>query len=69
MLPGQITPQNEHTIHVDCHRCGNGFEIGFAPMECPKCGSTVQRPVPKAPPPDPLAERFRLAVERAKGNF
>jgi hypothetical protein len=56
-----------------CRACNRQFRIESIPPQCPYCGVVHQSPAPaktdaevKA---DALAARFRLAAERAKGNF
>ena len=64
-----MTPDTRPDQHADCDRCGLRFEVVTVPAECPKCGTTVRRLAGEPKPVDPVAERFRLAAQRAKGNF
>ena len=65
-----MTPENKPANTVACDRCENRFEAELLPAECPQCGTTItRRPPVETKPVDPLAERFRLAVRFAKGNF
>jgi hypothetical protein len=65
-----MTPENPPKGYLDCPRCDNHFEAQSVPAECPQCGTTVTRRTPvEATPAELLAERFRLAARRAKGNF
>ena len=65
-----MTPEIKPANAVVCDRCENHFEAEQLPAECPQCGTTVtRRPPLEAKPVDPRAERFRLAVRFAKGNF
>jgi hypothetical protein len=65
-----MTPENKPANAVLCDRCENRFEAEQLPAECPQCGTTVtRRPPAEAGPADRLAERFRAAVQFAKGNF
>lgn len=58
---------------ITCRACNREFRINSIPPQCLYCGALHQQP----PPPktdaeakaDALAARFRLAAEKAKGNF
>lgn len=57
--------------YVQCERCGHRHEMIEIPQRCPRCGSAggARKGAAGAAPADTQQERFRLAAEKAKGNF
>ena len=61
------TPQG----YYECAACGRRYRSSTIPDRCAMCGA-ASAGKPRAAAGrnvEPITEKFRLAVERAKGNF
>lgn len=58
------------TDQFECPSCGHKYEIVTIPMACPVCAAGAIAPKTEAEnKADTLNAKFRLAANRAKGNF
>ena len=58
------------TDQFECPSCGHKYEIVTIPTACPACGAGAAPPKTEAEnKADTLSAKFRLAANRAKGNF
>jgi hypothetical protein len=57
--------------YYECAACGRRYKSAAIPEKCAVCGAAnTRRARPAAArPAEPITEKFRLAVERAKGNL
>jgi predicted Zn-ribbon and HTH transcriptional regulator len=58
--------------YVVCEACGHKHEIVLIPTRCPRCGSGRSAAQPKTDAEkktEAVEAKFRIASERAKGNF
>jgi len=55
---------------VTCRACNREFRVASIPPQCPYCGALhVPERTEAEAKADALTARFRLAAQRAKGNF